>query len=291
MKKILILSLAAIMLMSFTACSKKEEPQTPDTTTTLTEELPEYTQDTEETEEVPDETIPEETEAPAETTTVPEETTAAPEETTAAPADTTAEITTAATTAAETTTAATTQAVSAVSTVKGNGYSFKVDSAKWMDISAYIDAISKEAEKLGQNKINISAEQIKAANDYIYFHSQNKNVIINVASTKVGDTSKVDFSNAAVKMIFTENMREQYEKAGFTYVGDTVSKVAGKNCFVMTIEAPKSVVGGAYDAKSNAYVLFVGEYQYVITYTAPKPYFDTYKGDFDAVLSTFTFSK
>ena len=104
MKKILILSLAVMMLMSFTACSKKEEPQTPDTTTTLTEELPEYTQDTEETEEVPDETIPEETEAPAETTTVPEETTAVPEETTVAPADTTAEITTAATTVAETTT-------------------------------------------------------------------------------------------------------------------------------------------------------------------------------------------
>ena len=140
-------------------------------------------------------------------------------------------------------------------------------------------------------QVLISAEQIKAANDYIYFHSQNKNVIINVASTKVGDTSKVDFSNAAIKAIFSESMREQYEKAGFTYVGDTVSKVAGKNCFVMTIEAPKSVVGGAYDAKSNAYVFFVGEYQYVITYTAPKPYFDTYKGDFDAVLSTFTFSK
>ncbi len=281
MKKIFILSLAVMMLISFTACSKKEEPQTPDTTTNA---LTEYTQDTEETEEVPDETIPEETEAPKETTT------AALEETTAVPADTTAEITTAATTVAETT-AATTQAVSAVSTVKGNGYSFKIDSAKWMDISAYIDAISKEAEKLGQNKINITAEQIKAANDFVYFHGQNRNVIINVASTKVGDTSNVDFSNAAIKMLFSETMREQYEKVGFTYVGDKVSKVAGKNCFVMTIEAPKSVVGAAYDAKSLAYVFFVGEYQYVITYTAPKQDFDTYKGDFDAFLSTFTFSK
>lgn len=283
MKKIFILSLAAIMLMSFTACSKKEEPQTPDTTTNA---LTEYTQDTEETEEISDETIPEETEAPEETTT------AAPEETTAVPADTTAEITTAATTVAETTAAttqATTQAVSAVSTVKGNGYSFKIDSAKWMDISAYIDAISKEAEKLGQNKINITAEQIKAANDYIYFHANNRNVIINVASTKVGDTSNVDFSNAAIKMLFSETMREQYEKVGFTYVGDKVTTVAGKQCFVMTIEAPKSVVGGAYDAKSNAYVFFVGEYQYVVTCTAPKGEFDTYKGDFDAVLSTLAF--
>ena len=249
---------------------------------------------------IPDETIPEETEAPEETTTtpeettVPEETTTVPEETTAVPADTTAEITTAATTVAETTAAttqATTQAVSAVSTVKGKGYSFKIDSAKWMDISAYIDVISKEAEKLGQNKINITAEQIKAANDYIYFHANNRNVIINVASTKVGDTSNVDLSNAAIKMLFTETMREQYETVGFTYVGDKVTTVAGKQCFVMTIEAPKSVVGGTYDAKSNAYVFFVGEYQYVVTYTAPKPYFDTYKGDFDAVLSTFTFSK
>ncbi|MBR4092942.1 MAG: hypothetical protein IKK32_03610 [Oscillospiraceae bacterium] len=288
MKKIFIVSLAVMMLMSFTACSKKEETQTPDTTTNA---LTEYTQDTEETEEIPDETIPEETEAPTETT-VPEETTT-PEETTV-PADTTAEITTAATTVAttvaETTTAATTtQAVSAVSTVKGKGYSFKIDSAKWMDISAYIDTISKEAEKLGQNKVNISAEQIKAANDFIYFHANNRNVIINVASTKVGDTSKVDFSNAAVKMLFSETMREQYEKVGFTYVGDKVSTVAGKQCFVMTIEAPKSVVGGAYDAKSNAYVFFVGEYQYVVTYTAPKGEFDTYKGDFDAVLSTLAF--
>lgn len=283
MKKIFILSMAVMMLMSFTACSKKEEPQTPDTTTNA---LTEYTQDTEETEEISDETIPEETEAPEETTT------AAPEETTAVPADTTAEITTAATTVAETTAAttqATTQAVSAVSTVKGNGYSFKIDSAKWMDISAYIDAISKEAEKLGQNKINITAEQIKAANDYIYFHANNRNVIINVASTKVGDTSNVDFSNAAIKMLFSETMREQYEKVGFTYVGDNVSKVAGKQCFVMTIEAPKSVVGGAYDAKSTAYVFFVGEYQYVVTCTAPKGEFDTYKGDFDAVLSTLAF--
>lgn len=297
MKKIFIISLAAIMLMSFTACSKKEETQTPDTTTNA---LTEYTQDTEETEEIPDETIPEETEAPKETTTaapeettVPEETTTvAPEETTAVPADTTAEITTAATTVAETTAAttqATTQAVSAVSTVKGKGYSFKIDSAKWMDISAYIDVISKEAEKLGQNKINITAEQIKAANDYIYFHANNKNVVINVASTKVGDTSNVDLSNAAIKMLFSETMREQYEKVGFTYVGDKVTTVAGKQCFVMTIEAPKSVVGGAYDAKSNAYVFFVGEYQYVVTCTAPKGEFDTYKGDFDAVLSTFAF--
>ena len=201
-------------------------------------------------------------------------------------------ITTAATTVAETTAAttqATTQAVSAVSTVKGKGYSFKIDSAKWMDISAYIDAISKEAEKLGQNKINITAEQIKAANDYIYFHANNRNVIINVASTKVGDTSNVDFSNAAIKNFFSANMREQYEKVGFTYVGDNVSKVAGKNCFIMTIEAPKSVVGGEYDAKSTAYVFFVGEYQYVVTYTAPKGEFNTYKGDFDAVLSTLTF--
>lgn len=289
MKKIFIVSLAVMMLMSFTACSKKEETQAPDTTTNA---LTEYTQDTEETEEISDETIPEETEAPEETTTAAPEETTVPEETTAVPADTTAEITTAATTVAETTAAttqATTQAVSAVSTVKGNGYSFKVDSAKWMDITAYIDVISKEAEKLGQNKINISAEQIKAANDYIYFHANNRNVIINVASTKVGDTSNVDFSNAAIKMIFSETMREQYEKVGFTYVGDKVSKVAGKNCFVMTIEAPKSVTGGAYDAKSNAYVFFVGEYQYVITYTAPKQDFDTYKGDFDAVLSTFAF--
>lgn len=284
MKKIFILSLAAIMLMSFTACSKKEEPQTPDTTTNA---LTEYTVDTEETEEIPDET-----EAPKETTTAAPEETTVPEETTAVPADTTAEITTAATTVAETTAAttqATTQAVSAVSTVKGNGYSFKIDSAKWMDISAYIDAISKEAEKLGQNKINITAEQIKAANDYIYFHANNRNVIINVASTKVGDTSNVDFSNAAIKMLFSETMREQYEKVGFTYVGDNVSKVAGKQCFVMTIEAPKSVVGGAYDAKSTAYVFFVGEYQYVVTCTAPKGEFDTYKGDFDAVLSTLAF--
>lgn len=292
MKKIFAISLAAVMLMSFTACSKKEETKTPDdTTTTLTEELPEYTQDTEETEEVSDETIPEETEAPEETTV--------PEETTSVPADTTAEITTAATTAAETTaatttvatTVATTQAASAVSTVKGNGYSFKIDSAKWMDVSAYIDAISKEAEKLGQNKINISAEQIKAANDYVYFHGQNRDVIINVASTKVGDTSNVDLSNAAIKMLFTETMREQYEKVGFTYVGDKVSTVAGKNCVIMTIEAPKSITRAAYDAKSNAYVFFVGEYQYVVTYTAPKPYFDTYKGDFEAVLSTLTFTK
>ncbi|MBP0959758.1 MAG: hypothetical protein J5992_06510 [Oscillospiraceae bacterium] len=280
MKKIFIVSLAAIMLMSFTACSKKEEPQTLETTPAETEVV------TEEAEENPDET------EATEETTVPEETTT-PEETTV-PADTTAEMTTAATTVAttvaETTTAATTQAVvSAVSTVKGNGYSFKIDSAKWMDISAYIDAISKEAEKLGQNKINISAEQIKAANDYIYFHSQNRNVIINVASTKVGDTSNVDFSNAAIKMLFSETMREQYEKVGFTYVGDKVTTVAGKQCFVMTIEAPKSVVGGAYDAKSTAYVFFVGEYQYVVTCTAPKGDFDTYKGDFDAVLSTFTF--
>ena len=280
MKKIFIVSLAAIMLMSFTACSKKEEPQTLETTPAETEVV------TEEAEENPDET------EATEETTVPEETTT-PEETTV-PADTTAEMTTAATTVAttvaETTTAATTQAVvSAVSTVKGNGYSFKIDSAKWMDISAYIDAISKEAEKLGQNKINISAEQIKAANDYIYFHSQNRNVIINVASTKVGDTSNVDFSNAAIKMLFSETMREQYEKVGFTYVGDKVTTVAGKQCFVMTIEAPKSVVGGAYDAKSNAYVFFVGEYQYVVTCTAPKGEFDTYKGDFDAVLSTLAF--
>ena len=280
MKKIFIVSLAAIMLMSFTACSKKEEPQTLETTPAETEVV------TEEAEENPDET------EATEETTVPEETTT-PEETTV-PADTTAEMTTAATTVAttvaETTTAATTQAVvSAVSTVKGNGYSFKIDSAKWMDISAYIDAISKEAEKLGQNKINISAEQIKAANDYIYFHSQNRNVIINVASTKVGDTSNVDFSNAAIKMLFSETMREQYEKVGFTYVGDKVTTVTGKQCFVMTIEAPKSVVGGAYDAKSTAYVFFVGEYQYVVTCTAPKGDFDTYKGDFDAVLSTFTF--
>lgn len=296
MKKIFILSLAAIMLMSFTACSKKEETQTPDTTTNA---LTEYTQDTEETEEIPDETIPEETEAPEETTTaapeettVPEETTTTTPEETTVPADTTAEITTAATTVAETTAAttqATTQAVSAVSTVKGKGYSFKIDSAKWMDISAYIDVISKEAEKLGQNKINITAEQIKAANDYIYFHANNRNVIINVASTKVGDTSNVDFSNAAIKMLFSETMREQYEKVGFTYVGDKVTTVAGKQCFVMTIEAPKSVVGGAYDAKSNAYVFFVGEYQYVVTCTAPKGEFDTYKGDFDAVLSTLAF--
>lgn len=290
MKKIFILSLAAMMLMSFTACSKKEEPQTPDTTTNA---LTEYTQDTEETEEIPDETIPEETEAPEETTTAAPEETTVPEETTTVPADTTAEITTAVTTVAETTAAttqATTQAAApAVSTVKGKGYSFKIDSAKWMDISAYIDAISKEAEKLGQNKINITAEQIKAANDYIYFHANNRNVIINVASTKVGDTSNVDFSNAAIKNFFSANMREQYEKVGFTYVGDNVSKVAGKNCFIMTIEAPKSVVGGEYDAKSTAYVFFVGEYQYVVTYTAPKGEFNTYKGDFDAVLSTLTF--
>lgn len=290
MKKIFILSMAVMMLMSFTACSKKEEPQTPDTTTNA---LTEYTVDTEETEEITDETIPEETEAPKETTTAAPEETTVPEETTAVPEETTTEITTAATTVAETTTAATTQAttqaVSAVSTVKGKGYSFKIDSAKWMDISAYIDVISKEAEKLGQNKINITAEQIKAANDYIYFHTNNRNVIINVASTKVGDTSNVDFSNAAIKMLFSETMREQYEKVGFTYVGDKVTTVAGKQCFVMTIEAPKSVVGGAYDAKSTAYVFFVGEYQYVVTCTAPKGEFDTYKGDFDAVLSTFAF--
>ena len=289
MKKIFAIFLVAIMLMSFTACTKKEEPQTPDTTTSVTEEFPEYTQDTEETEEIPDET-----EAPKETTTVPEETTpeetTVPEETTTVPADTTAEITTAATTVAETTTAATTQAVvSNVSTVKGKGYSFKVDSAKWMDISAYIDAISKDAEKLGQNKINISAEQIKAANDFIYFNAKNINVVFNAASTEVGDTSKLDLSNATIKAIFSESMREQYEKVGFTYVGDKVTTVAGKQCLVMTIEAPAGVTGATTDMRAQAYVFFVGNYQYVFTYTASKSDFNTYKADFEEVLSTLTF--
>lgn len=286
MKKIFIISLAVMMLMSFTACSKKEETKVPDDTTTLAEELPEYTQDTE---EIPDETIPEETEAPKETTTAAPEETTVPEETTAAPADTTAEITTAATTAAETTTAATTQAASAVSTVKGKGYSFKIDSAKWMDISAYIDTISKEAEKLGQNKINISAEQIKAANDFIYFNTKNRNVVCNAASTEVGDTSKLDLSNASVKSMFSQILKEQYEKVGFTYVGDKVTTVAGRQCLVMTIEAPAGVTGATTDMRAQAYVFFVGNYQYVFTYTASKSDFNTYKADFEEILSTLTF--
>ena len=43
MKKMFIVSLAAVMLMSFTACSKNEEVKTPDITTpaVTTEELPE----------------------------------------------------------------------------------------------------------------------------------------------------------------------------------------------------------------------------------------------------------
>ncbi len=56
MKKIFIISLAVMMLMSFTACSEKVENETPDTTTSATEELPE------ETEVTTEETTPEETE-------------------------------------------------------------------------------------------------------------------------------------------------------------------------------------------------------------------------------------
>ncbi len=276
MKKIFLICMTAVMLMSFTACTKKAENEVPDTTTSVAEELPEYTADTRET------TVAEETEIPEETTV--------PEETTAVPADTTAEITTAATTAAETTAATTQKAVSSVSTFKGNGYSVKVDGSKWIDVTAYIDIISKDAEKLGQN-VNITAEQIKAANDAIYFNSKNINANFNLASTQVGDTSSIDLSNTQIKNLFSQSMKQQYEKAGFQYVSDKVSKVAGKNCLIVTVKAPKSIIGGNSDAIAECYIFFVGDYQYVITYTAPMEDFNTYKSDFNEVLNSLTFSK
>ena len=267
MKKIFIVILSVFTIATFTACKSNTSSGNENTTDT-----PAVT--TEETT-----TAPEETTADTEATVTETEATTTVDElvTTTDASVTTAE------TKAETTAAAANS--SNINTIKGDGYSISVDTSKWMDISAYMGTISQKAEEMDKSG-QVKAEQIQDA--IIYYNIVEPTVNFSVMSQK-NDGTQENIDLSTMSGFLSQVMKAKYEKAGFKYDGDKLIKVNGYDCFKMSVSADEELAG--VPMKMSIYCFFIGDYQYVVSYTAASSTYNTYFADFEKSLNSITFTE
>lgn len=276
MKKLFAVILSLLTIATLTACKSDTTSGNENTTDTPAVTVEETTVETT--------TAPDVTVAPKETTAETEVTTAETEATTtiSETATTDAPVTTAATKAETTTSAAN---ASNIIIVNGDGYSISVDNSKWMDISVYMGTISQKAEEMDKSG-QVKAEQIQNAK--MYYHIIEPTVNFSVMSQK-NDGTQENIDLSTMSEILSQVMKAKYEKAGFTYEGDKLIKVNGYDCFKMSVSADEELAG--VPMKMSIYCFFIGDYQYVVSYTAASSTYNTYFADFEKSLNSITFTK
>lgn len=157
----------------------------------------------------------------------------------------------------------------------GNGYTVKVDSAKWMDASEYIQMISEYAEDV--NLTNVTAEDIQSMSDGMFYHANEDGTNFNIVCNPIGNTDGISIGDGA------ELMKEQYEAAGITWLGSEVAEINGVEWLKIDVETSMS----GTDMKMLQCMALANGNQYVITYTADTDKYDTALSDFEEVLNSF----
>mgnify|MGYP003396874503 CR=1 len=250
MKKIMLVSLVAVMMMSFTACMKKEEVKDEIT-------FKSYIEDT-----VPDETT-EETTTPEETEVVTEETTVS-EETESAGENVSSTI------------------------LKANGCTIKINSSEWLDVMNYIEAMKATSGET--DEMNALAEKVKSTCDGAYYHINLSGANFTVVSAEVGEqASQMDLSDNIIAGMLANALETELTKSGMAFVGAEMEKFNGNPSLVITTDSP-AIITGTVDMRAQMCIFYEGTHQYMITFTAEKENFDKYKSDFYEVMNSITFN-
>ena len=250
MKKIMLVSLVAVMMMSFTACMKKEEVKDEITFKSYIEDtVPEET--TEET------TTPEETEVVTEETTVSEETESAGENVSS-------------------------------TILKANGCTIKINSSEWLDVMDYIEAMKSTSGET--DEMNALAEKVKSTCDGAYYHINLSGANFTVVSAEVGEqASQMDLSDNIIAGMLANALETELTKSGMAFVGAEMEKFNGNPSLVITTDSP-AIITGTVDMRAQMCIFYEGTHQYMITFTAEKENFDKYKSDFYEVMNSITFN-
>lgn len=253
MKKIMVISLAAVMLMSFTACMKKEEVKDEIT-------FKSYIEDT-----VPERIAEEETTTEETTTeeTIPEETTVS-EETESAGENVSSTI------------------------LKANGCTIKINSSEWLDVMDYIEAMKSTSGET--DEMNALAEKVKSTCDGAYYHINLSGANFTVVSAEVGEqASQMDLSDNIIAGMLANALETELTKSGMAFVSAEMEKFNGNPSLVITTDSP-AIITGTVDTRAQMCIFYEGTHQYMITFTAEKENFDKYKSDFYEVVNSITFN-
>ena len=167
---------------------------------------------------------------------------------------------------------------------QGTGYTLAVDSEKWLDMTEYIEEISKTAEDMDIVE-GFDAESLNNMGDAMFYYSADMASNFNVVTQEVGDLGdNFDMS------LLNDVIEAQYSQiSGCTYLGGEVITVNGYDCFKAEISADASVFGA--DLKMAQCMFINGTSQYVVTFTASTENFDSVYPEFEAVLNSLTFTK
>lgn len=158
----------------------------------------------------------------------------------------------------------------------GNGYTIKVDSAKWMDASEYIELISKYAEDTNFSQ-SLTAEDIQSMSDGMFYHANEDGTNFNIVCNPIGNTDGINIGDGA------ELMKEQYAAAGITWLGSEVAEINGVEWLKIDVETSMS----GTDMKMLQCMALANGNQYVLTYTADTDKYNDALSDFEEVLNSF----
>ena len=167
---------------------------------------------------------------------------------------------------------------------QGTGYTLSINSEKWLDMTEYIEEISKTAEDMDIVE-GFDAESLNNMGDAMFYYSADMASNFNVVTQEVGDLGdNFDMS------LLNDVIEAQYSQInGCTYLGGEVITVNGYDCFKAEISADASVFGA--DLKMAQCMFINGTSQYVVTFTAGTENFDSVYPEFEAVLNSLTFTK
>ena len=161
----------------------------------------------------------------------------------------------------------------------GNGYTVKIDSAKWMDASEYVKLISEYAEDT--NMMSLTAEDIQSMNDGMFYHANEDGTNFSIICNAIGNTDGVSIGDGA------EIMKEQYVAAGINWIGSEVVEINGLEWLKIDVETSMS----GTDMKMLQCMALENGNQYVITYTADADKYNDALSDFEEVLNSFKLTK
>lgn len=157
----------------------------------------------------------------------------------------------------------------------GDGYTVKVDSAKWMDASEYIKLISEYAEDT--EMMSVTAEDIQSMSDGMFYHTNDDGTNFNIVCNPIGNTDGVSIGDGA------ELMKEQYEASGISWLGSEVVEINGIEWLKIDVETSMSGV----DMKMLQCMALENGNQYVLTYTANADNYNDALPDFEEILNRF----
>lgn len=159
---------------------------------------------------------------------------------------------------------------------KGDGYTVKVDSAKWMDGSDYMKMISEYVEDVDIG-MDLTAEDIQNMNDGMFYHTNEDGTNFNIVCNAVGNTDGISIADGA------EFMKEQYAAAGMSWTDSELVEINGIEWLKINVET--SMQGT--NMKMLQCMALANGNQYILTYTANTDKYDSSMADFEEVLNSF----